>query len=154
MLGRLDLEPTLQVRAVVDPNIKSKPYEMPVCVMLPQLPNVAKLHVRGRLVVVQQPLVFTLDQRLFAKPLLAHYPRRHHHMRVKIPDITFALRLVNVEIHRGAIAVCQIPRKVAGECQTIGHAHLMRKRYLELARNPRILTNLGALHCIPERRSV
>ncbi len=42
MLGRFNLETSLQVRAVINPNIQSKPRQMAVCVMFPQLSDIAK----------------------------------------------------------------------------------------------------------------
>ena len=69
MLGRLDLEPPLPVRAMVDPDIEPGPRQPLVGDLLPRLANVAELNVGRRQAVGDQPFVLALEIGLVAEAL-------------------------------------------------------------------------------------
>ena len=63
MLGRLDLEPPLPVRPMVDPDIEPGPRQPLVGDLLPRLANVPELNVGRRQTVGDQPFVLALESR-------------------------------------------------------------------------------------------
>ena len=87
MLGRLDLQPALLMRAMVDPHVQPRPRQLRVGGLLPRLTNLAKLNLRTRLAARGKPFVLTLDQRLVAKPLGLDRANRHHHMRMMVTNV-------------------------------------------------------------------
>ncbi|MCY1229209.1 hypothetical protein D9M72_415660 [compost metagenome] len=100
--------------------------------------------------VLEQPLVLAFDQRLFCEPLLRHHTRCHHYMRVKVTDISFALRLVDGEVDCRTVAVRKLARKVTCQHQAVDGIDLMRKCHFEFSRDASVLAVLRLLHRIPE----
>jgi len=99
------LETTLQVRTMVDPDIQTGPRQMTVGMGFPSLHDVAKLHVRGRLIGGQQPLVLALDQRLLAKTIWLNHSRRQQHMRMRVANVSLDMRLVDGEVDSSAVPI-------------------------------------------------
>ena len=154
MLGRLDRKPARQVRAMIDPHIQPGPRQVLVRHALPRLPKVADLHVSRGEALRQEPLVLPLQKRLLSQPFGRHHPRRHHHMRMMVADVTRLVRRMDRKIHRRPVTGRQLPRKVPAELQTLFARQLVRQGDLEFPRHTRVLALLGELGGIPQRRPV
>ena len=63
MLGRLDFETALLMRAMIDADVETRPGEMRVGDLLPRLADLPKLELRAGQVVCRKPLVLALDER-------------------------------------------------------------------------------------------
>ena len=113
MLGRLDLQPALHMRAMIDLNLQPGARQMLVGGLLPRLADFHELHLRQRQIIRRKPFVLPLDRRLVAKPLGIHRPRRHHQMRVKIAAIDLAMRGMDREIHRRPVPIRQPLRELS-----------------------------------------
>ena len=117
MLGRLDLQPALHMRAMIDLNLQPGARQMLVGGLLPRLPDFNELNLRQRQIIRRKPFVLPLDRRLVAKPLGIHRPRRHHQMRVKIAAVSridrVAMRGMDGEIHRRPVPIRQPLRELS-----------------------------------------
>ena len=107
MLGRLDLQPALHMRAMIDLNFQPGARQMLIGGLLPRLADFNELNLRQRQIIRRQPFVLPLDRRLVAKPFGIHRPRRHHQMRVKIPTVSLAMRGMDGEIDRRPVPIRQ-----------------------------------------------
>src|SRR3989338_1453001 len=105
MLCRLDFESPFEMGPVIDANVEAGPHQAAVGVFLPDLPDIAKLHMRGRLSGIEQPLVLPLDERLLAQAFRRHPARRHHHMGMMISDVAILARPMNGEVDGRTIAI-------------------------------------------------
>ena len=154
MLGRLDLEPPLPVRPMVDPDIEPGPRQPLIGDLLPRLPNVPELNVGRGQTVGDQPLVLPLDIGLVAQAFGGDLARRHHHMGVVVANVARLMRSVDREIHRRPIPVRQVPGEGPRRLEPLVLRQLVRQRDLEFARDPRVLPLFGKLGRVPERRTV
>ena len=111
MLGRLKLKPAFRMRTMVNPHIEAGHRQMLVRMLLPRLPDIAELHLRGRQPLIQQANILPLDMRFLAKPFLCDLARRHQKVRMMVPNVTRRMRRMDREIDRPTIAVRQILRE-------------------------------------------
>ena len=154
MFGRLDIQPALLVRAMIDPNVEPRPGEVLVGEMLPRLPDFTKLHLRCRHVARGEPFVLPLDRRLLGKPLGCHCSRRHQKMRMKISLVRRPMRRMNGEIDRRPVAVGEPLREFSAKLQSLFGIQLVRQRDLEFARDARVLALVGLLGRVPQGRTI
>jgi len=152
--GRLDLQATLLVRAMVNADVETGERQMLVCQMLEELPEIPKLHLRRGKIARQQFLVGKLEISLAAKPVGANRSRRHHHMGMVVANVAVGMRCMNGKIDSRAIAIGKSLCEGARQRQALPGVKLMRQRDLEFAGNPRVLSGLGNLGSIPQGRPV
>ena len=154
MLGRRDLQSPLVVRAVVNPDIQLRTRQMRIGDLLPGLPDIAKLHLRGRQVARKQPFVLPFDRRLVAEAVWSDGPDGHHQMRMVVANIGLLTRRMDGEVHRRAVAFGQPLRELACRRQSLLGCQLMRQRDLELPRDAGVFAVLRPLRRVPQSRSI
>ena len=142
------------MRAMIDPNVQARLGQFLVGDLLPRLPDIAKLHLRSRQVLRQKPFVLALDPRLVGEPLRPDCPHRHHQMRMVIANVRFAMRRMDREIHRRAIAIGQPLRELPRRLQPLLGIQLVRQRDLEFPRDASVLAIFSLLRRIPQGRTI
>src|SRR5215213_647349 len=110
MFGRLDRDPGVQMRTVVDTDIEAGPLKVRVGQMLPSLAQFLQLQLRRRQVVGEKPPVLPLKQRLVAKTGFRQLARRHHQMRMAVSDVASLAWPMDREVDGSAIAIGQMQR--------------------------------------------
>ncbi len=109
MSRRPDGDTPRQMRAVIDAHIEIRPGKEGIRHRLPVGADLTHLVMGRRQSKRRQFAVLKLEFGFSAKPRRPDLPCRQEKMHVMIPDIRLALRTVDREIHRDAIAIGQLP---------------------------------------------
>lgn len=126
VLGRLDLQAAVPVRAVIYANIMAGQRQMPVGALLPIQPNIAQLIVRRGQAQRRELLVLKLPLGFLAKPVLLHLPRGQHDVGMMVANVGVGVRPVDGEIHRHPVAVGQPLRELARQLQPLLRRQFVR----------------------------
>ena len=81
---------------------------------------------------------------------LGHYARRRQQVGVVIARVAFAVRAVDRDVDRAAVAVGQVLRERPHQVAPLRGIQLVWQRDLVLPRHPRVLALLGRLCGVPQ----
>ena len=154
MLGRLNLQAAIAMRAVVYPNIVARQRQMPVGPLLPIQPNIPELVVRGRQAQRDQPLVLKLQFGFLAKPVRFHLAGGQHDMGVVVANVGRRYPACGWQNPPPRRNDPRGPGRTRGLALIAARRQFVGKRNLDLARHPRVFALLRRLGHVPQGRAV